>query len=333
MATHINQFNGRRFWIPVIALSLLLFAGMSWLDMRPELTIYKLAADGNVKLLNQQVAAGADVNEPDEQGYSPLHYAILNRSDSAAGSLLAAGANLNRETPAGDTPLHLAVAQGDIVLAEKLLAAGAHVNVLNKDGVSPLHLAVESNSPLVRPLLRAGAVPNNDNCPSGGYIFCAARCGCVVMLEELLLGLEDVNRPSQQGVSALHYAVYGKHIDAIRFLLEHGADINARDGHGRTPLHQVARAGSLEMIGLLVENGADMEARDDRGSSPLLVACRVGDCDCVRELVKRGADIDAIDDEKHTVDYFARANHSVDIRIFMEESRRALALRRSKPIL
>lgn len=331
--TNINQIKGSVFWIPVLILSLLLFAGLSWLDMRPEPTLHEIAAVGDTKLLKRQLAQGAKVNALDENGFSPLHYAILSMSDPAVDLLLAAGADINRATRDGNTPLHLAVGQNNVLLTEKLLEAGAKLNVLNKKGESPLYLAVANNNLLVRPLLRAGAIPDNETCPGGGYIFCAARSGCLVMLEELILGLEDVNRFSRQGVSALHYAVYGEHVEAIRFLIEHGADINARDKHGWTPLHQAARSGSPEVIDVLVENGADLEARDENGCTPLLMAGKVGNAANVRDLVAHGADIDAENDDGQTVDYFALANHYVGIRSFMTEHRRELKERRSSPLV
>jgi len=331
--TKINQIKGSVFWIPVLALSLLLFAGLSWLDMRPEPTLHEIAAVGDTKLLKRKLAQGAKVNELDENGFSPLHHAILSMSDTAVDLLLAAGADINRATRDGNTPLHLAAGQNHTLLAKKLLAAGAELNVVNKKGESPLYLAVESNNSLVRPLLEAGAIPDNEACPGGGYIFCAARSGCVVMLEELVRGLEDVNRLSRQGISALHYAVYGEHADAIRFLIKNGADINSRDKHGWTPLHQAARSGSSGIIDVLVENGVDLETRDDNGDTPLLMAGRVGNLANVRELVARGADINAENNEGQTVDYFALANHYVGIRSFMTAYRRELKERRSSPLV
>ena len=63
------------------------------------------------------------------------------------------------------------------------------------------------------------------------------------------------------GKTSLHAAAEGGALDAIRLLIEHGADVNARGtwGNGRnaTPLHYAACAGHVSMVRLLLENGAD----------------------------------------------------------------------------
>lgn len=328
-----TKFTGPLFWAPVLLLSLLLFVGFSWMDSRPESTLQALASVGDTKLLSKCLADGARVNGLDENGRSPLHCAIVSEKNAAAEILLKAGADANQKTPEGNTPLHLAVEQGNQFLAEKLLSAGADPNRVNKKGVPPLYLAVEHNSPLVSTLLQFGAVPNDKDCPEGGYLFCAARSGCVTMLKELILRLEDINRLSQQEVSALHYAVYGGHVDTARLLLQHGANVNSRDGRGLTPLHRAARCGPAELIDLLVDQGADLEAKDDRGYTPLLIAGQVGSLANVSELVQCGADINAKNKEGKTIDDFALANHHTNIRTFLIEHRRELATRRTTPIV
>ena len=64
------------------------------------------------------------------------------------------------------------------------------------------------------------------------------------------------------GTTALHVAV--RHPDAMRLLIEHGADTNARDdGDNATPLHFAAGAGILESVRVLIEAGADVHGGED----------------------------------------------------------------------
>ncbi len=63
-------------------------------------------------------------------------------------------------------------------------------------------------------------------------------------------------------------------VDAIKVLLDHGADVNAKETlRGTTPLMWAADEGHAPAIQLLIEHGADIKARSDpaeRGRGPAL---------------------------------------------------------------
>ena len=53
-----------------------------------------------------------------------------------------------------------------------------------------------------------------------------------------------------------------ENLEAVKLLLELGADVNAVDGDGRTALHGAAHKGRNDVVQLLVDHGAKLDARD-----------------------------------------------------------------------
>ena len=90
----------------------------------------------------------------------------------------------------------------------------------------------------------------------------------------------------------LHNAAYRGDINAVKTLIEQGADVNAREHPGVTPLHTAAGEGHANVVTLLIEKGADVNAKSRRGYTPLMFAAMYGHADVAKFLIDRGADID-----------------------------------------
>ena len=100
-------------------------------------------------------AAGADLNQPDAVGRTPLAIAVRAEAADLVTFLLAHGAEVNRPDSAGVTPL-LAAKNRRIQL--ELLAAGADPNQRFSNGESPLWGAIRKQDPeMVKLLLEKGA--------------------------------------------------------------------------------------------------------------------------------------------------------------------------------
>jgi uncharacterized protein len=74
----------------------------------------------------------------------------------------------------------------------------------------------------------------------------------------------------------LHAAAAGRSGQAVRALLEHGADVNARQEGGWTALHAASQNGDVEMVRLLIAGGADVQARADNQQNALDLALTKG---------------------------------------------------------
>lgn len=93
--------------------------------------------------------------------------------------------------------------------------------------------------------------------------FDACRAGDVAALRDMLRREPSLVRErTADGGTCLHLAV--RHVDAVRLLLEHGADPNARDaGDNAYPLHFAGGAGGVDVVRALLDAGADVHGVGD----------------------------------------------------------------------
>lgn len=82
-----------------------------------------------------------DMNEGDDHGFSPLHWACFAGRTTIVDMLLNRGARINATNMGDDTALHLAASHGHLDCVSLLLKNKADVNALNEHGNTPLHYA------------------------------------------------------------------------------------------------------------------------------------------------------------------------------------------------
>jgi ankyrin repeat protein len=257
----------------------------------------------------------------------------VQRSDAAAvRRLLAQHADVNAPQADGATALHWAAYQSDADSVDLLLKAGARVTVANQYGATPLSLAAErGNAAIVRRLLDAGADANEHLLNGETVLMMAARTGDVATMQALLDHGADVNaRESLRGTTPLMWAASQKHPAAVKLLVDRGANVaavsadawqdrpvryakavdprpsqgrnqdlvvsqvgprstRAREGGGLTALVFAVRENDAESARILLDAGADVNQVTHYGWSPLLVATQNRNYQLASYLLDRGA--------------------------------------------
>jgi ankyrin repeat protein len=249
--------------------------------------LHKAVAECDIERVRQLVAAGADVNAPDEDGATPLHYAGAERHVDIIRLLLEAGADLSSVDKQGKTAENWANSTywGDIMAPILLMEQ---------------RFLAEADPPQAdRPEIPAGPSP-------------LERAILEDDLDTLARLLEKSDQPEGADpfwASPIVIAVNAGRPRAIEFLVKHGSDPNLTDADGETPLHIAAEKPDLEMVRTLIRLGANVNAAGAGAPrmTPLQFAGRAGDAAVVRLLLEHGADPDQInvDYDKWTALHFA----------------------------
>jgi len=230
---------------------------------------------------------------------SPLADAVQHGDAQGVQALLKNKVDVNAPQPDGATALHWAAYRSDAESTAALIRAGANVNAKNKYSVTPLALAADQGDPAVLDLLlKGGAKPNDPiNFVNSGEtpLMHAARSSKVEAVKSLARAGADVNaKENWNGQTALMWAAADGDSAMVTALLELGADIHAKSHAGTTPFLFAVRKGDLRSVQAMLAAGADVnEKRSGDLATPLLTAIINGHADLVDLLLEKGADPNA----------------------------------------
>jgi len=167
------------------------------------------AMRGDTAALARLIRERADVNQPQVDGATALHWAIYRGDTESADLLIGAGAKVSAANRLGITPLAMAALYGDARLVDTLVKAGADAKALGPNGETMLMLAARNgNAGVVKLLIEAGASVN--------------------ATEPL------------RGTTALMWAVEQRNPNAVQALLDAGADPSMRSGAAGLPRNYMA---------------------------------------------------------------------------------------------
>jgi uncharacterized protein len=156
--------------------------------------------------------------------------AVMKGDKAAVRALLQQRADVNAPQADGATALHWAVYRGDVDTANVLISAGANVKAANRDGVTPLSLAsTDGDAAMIAALVNAGADPNEPLTFGKTDLMLASRTGNLDAIKALLDAGSNLNaKETLRGTTALMWAADEAHPAAVKLLIERGADIKAR---------------------------------------------------------------------------------------------------------
>jgi len=242
-------------------------------------------SDG-ISLIDSLLAAGADVNDPNDRGWTPLHQAAYSNQSDIATKLIERGADLDSEAHgSGGTPLIMALFWGHREV----------VDVLGRHSVAPGNLRAAAglgNHDLLEKCFSGETTLAPDAFAARGFyrphsgfpdwhpsadpqevldeaLVWACKSGRTEVLPRLVRSGARMDADPYRG-TPLIWAAVRNHIHTAEWLLDHGASIDLKatfggltHGQGVTALHMASQCGHLPMVELLIQRKADPKITDD----------------------------------------------------------------------
>jgi uncharacterized protein len=273
-------------------------------------------------VVDELVREGANVNARSKTGFTALMFAAQQGDADSARVLLAAKANPNEVIKkSGATPLIIASATGQPEVVSLLLDNGADPNAVDANGFTSLHHAVRDSDYgldaaakatsvlIVKALLAHGANPNArlevDKEKVAAEIKAQGNAGARTKRTAI-----TITEVELEGATPVALAAECNNLDAIKALVDGGADPLIPTTKGTTPLILASGAGTdvqrarspeeraiaIQTARYLVEHGTDVNAAGQFGWTALHAATYQGLNDVIEYLVSKGAKIDAFDE-------------------------------------
>jgi|GEM_PF-2061432 len=191
-----------------------------------KLTLLEIAITcKNTQVVDYLLQAGADVNQYNKNGQTPLYYAVNENAIDVIPQLLAAKADVNKQNKQINnktidsfgfgTPLRQAIINFKMEIISMLLAAGADVDQADKFGETLLHILTAMR-------------PGDSN-------------NLVIIAQELVDAGANINAQDEYGNTPLHMASRFNSPSMVTWLLEAGADTTIVNKNGKTAFDVAVR--------------------------------------------------------------------------------------------
>lgn len=212
---------------------------------------------------------GADPNECDREGMTPLAAAVEKSFLAGAMTLVKYGADPNLKAGSNqDSPLSRAASADKVNIAHLMLMYGGDVNQLNCDGDTVLISAINKKTPckFIELLLEYGADPNGKSAEGKTALFEAITSSRVDIVTSLLKNGANPNLPGPKHM--LWPATYKS--PCLQVLLAHGADFKKCPGI----MELATSINNIESVRILLKAGVDPNAKKDGVYTPLCTSIR-----------------------------------------------------------
>jgi ankyrin repeat protein len=230
--------------------------------------LHKACKEGNSEAVDYLLRNGANVETITNQGSTPIFYACDGLHEKIVVMLLDRKCTVNVQNPDGNTPLHFAALKGDELIMTLLLEAGSDANIQNNNKFTPLHLTCQFGEYIKsKILLKAGAKINQKGSKS----------------KSLKTHFHHILYYFILDYAPLHFAISSKNTDLVQLLIRQGANID------QASLYSAVHIADLELVMLLLSQNHSFNLNTENLIEALLNA-ESRNLDLLNYLLRKGSD-------------------------------------------
>lgn len=295
-------------------------------DLDPKQLELLIAVKNNdIIAVNALLKENVNPNFVDEEGYSPLHRAVLNNNLDVVNVLLSYKdidteiklpyeASVDDWYLGGATPLLVASYTGNADIVNALIEAGSDIRAKDDiDGATTIHIAsANGNNEVINILLnKDNTLINEADSMKDTPLHWASIKNQTDTISLLLANGADTKLANSDGNTVLHYAAMYGDVNTVNVLLEADSFLaSVENNEGITPIYYAIVVSDNDILSSIITNGQiDINKKDSLGYTPLHYAANYGNMEAVVLLVEEfNADKTIVNDDNFTASDIAANN-------------------------
>lgn len=265
----------------------------------------------DVPKIEQQLKAGVNPNQPNEEGDYPLHIAVSKGDFTMVKLLLKYKAQINLQDRQSVTPLMIALGgkegdysshstnstslrKGGYDMAKYLLDHNARADLLDNRGQNAIWYAIKSREPLsLQLLLVKNTNVNQVDLRGETPLFAAVYDKQEEMAKRLIEAGAFVNHSNNNNVKLLDKILDMENVAVFRALVAHNLNLNQRNKKGEPLITQMVKNDKLTFLQvILTTNKVDVNVKDKYGDTALMIASNHEQLTVIDMLLRAKARID-----------------------------------------
>ncbi|CCG58064.1 ankyrin repeat-containing protein [Brachyspira pilosicoli WesB] len=295
-------------------------------DLDPKQLELLIAVKNNdIIAVNALLKENVNPNFVDEEGYSPLHRAVLNNNLDVVNVLLSYKdidteiklpyeASVDDWYLGGATPLLVASYTGNADIVNALIEAGSDIRAKDDiDGATTIHIAsANGNNEVINILLnKDNTLINEADSMKDTPLHWASIKNQTDTISLILANGADTKLTNSDGNTVLHYAAMYGDVNTVNVLLEADSSLaSVENNEGITPIYYAIVVSDNDILSSIITNGQiDINKKDSLGYTPLHYAANYGNMEAVVLLVEEfNADKTIVNDDNFTASDIAANN-------------------------